>query len=259
MSAVAVIGKSQSKPKPDPLRIQLQKALEAADKAGADLHRHRNAIDKTRASVRSAEKAVEVARKGNAKVLEEHGQELAAAALADDDILPPTNKARLACAGLQDAEDELLALRAAHTSLLADPRWDLEAAKADIRTEEAISTILSSIAARLLDRLHDLIEQAVPIRASVAALLEAHTGRAVSPDGLRPIEGELDRARKLVTAVSVGDASTKAPELVWNADLSGYVLPNAGADPWTAARARLRADPRADLSDLVSPAPQPPG
>lgn len=220
-------------------RAELAAALEAAAEAREALNRHKQAIDRTRSSVRAAEKAVEVARKGVTKAQEEYGLALADAAVADDDVLPPTNLARLASAGLEDAESELVALRSAGEKLRRDaPAWERHAAEVDAEVEAAISAILAPHAQRLLDRLRELIAEAQPYRSLLAGLLDSHADRIVDHTGRRPIEPQLDAARKLTWVYSLDD------------------MPVSGAS-WTAARAALRADPCAVLPDFVA-APAPP-
>jgi uncharacterized protein YhaN len=208
-------------------RAELAAALKAAAEAREALERHRRAIDKTRAAQHASDRAIEAARKGIAESSEEYGLALAeaSAAAADDDVAPPTNKARLARAALADAEDESSALNAALAKLRRDtPAWERHVAEADAEVEAAISAILSRHAQKLLDQLAELIQQTQPLRESVLGLLEAHADRAVGFAGQQPLSEQLAQARLL--AMCYGHTELIAAEV-----------------PWTAIRARLRAEP----------------
>ena len=232
----------QQRPPPDPLRVQLQEAIAAAAEARDVLERHQQAHGKTRRAMWDAERSVRVAEEGIAKARKAHAAVIADVAV-DDDALPPSDIVRLARQSVTDAQDEYEALRGAFARLREDlPLWQADADKAAAEVENAISAVLAPLAEALVARLRDLIAEATPYRALLAGLLDAHRLNVIgSSDGRRSLESQLDAAGKLTWAFALDDLAVTSA-------------------PWAVARALLKQDPFATLSDLTAPpaSPQPP-
>ena len=81
----------------------------------------------------------------------------------------------------------------------------------------------------------------MPLRAALRDFLDAHSGGDVVAEwrATKPIEPQLSAARILTMAHSTGDMT-----------IAGGL--------WMAARNALKADAYADISNLISPVPQPP-
>ena len=151
--SVSAISK-QSKPPPDPLRVQLQEAIETAAEAREALERHKQAITKTRTAKWAAEKAHEVAVAGVGKAIAEHAENLAAdAGGADaDDVAPTSSLIRMARLAVVDAADEVESFRGAYDRLRQDlPLRQADADRTAAELEDAISAVLAPIAERLRD------------------------------------------------------------------------------------------------------------
>ena len=144
------------KPPPDdPLRQALIDALAAADEAAAQLHAHRNAVDRTRAAQRDAERALEVAKRGIDLARSQHAQAISnAIASADgDDPLPPSS-IRLAKLSVADCEEEIAALKEALRTLKSRTvDYEHAAKSADDTVDACISEILREPVQLLIDRL----------------------------------------------------------------------------------------------------------
>ena len=234
------------KPPPDdPARAALAQALADLAAAKQNVERHEAATRKTWRAMREAETAIAKAEKGIEEAQAEQGHVLVDAAAADDDDPPPpSGMVRLARQSRDDAVDELAALKSARDQLRRTlPDFEAEVRTADDAVEAAVSAILAPIVADLTARLEKLIREAMPLRELLHGLSDAHADRLVSWAGRRPIEAELDAARKIVWAPSIDSVNVLA----------------AFDGPWKAARAALRASPDADIGDLVAPvSPRPP-
>ena len=137
--AVSLVSSKKQSPPAD--RKALAKAIESAGEVRAALQRHKQAIDKTRASLWRAEKAHEVAVAGVDKAIAEHAENLAAAAAdadAEDDVAPSSSLIRMARLAIVDAADEVESFKAAYDRLRKDlPAWEAQAREADIGIEVA--------------------------------------------------------------------------------------------------------------------------
>lgn len=219
------------KPPPDdPLRQALVDALAAADEAAAQLHAHRNAVDRTRAAQRDAERALEVAKRGIDLARSQHAQAISnAIASADgDDPLPPSS-IRLAKLSVADCEEEIAALKEALRTLKSRTvDYEHAAKSADDTVDACISEILREPVQLLIDRLQSLISQSTPIRRQLNDLLDAHLYNDFGFGALQPLDPQLDIARRIVMQHSDADIDKVAGE-------------------FAAIRVRLRADPHADI------------
>ena len=123
------------------------------------------------------------------------------------------------------------------------PLWQADADRAAAELEDAVSAVLAPIAEQLLARLRELIAEAIPVRSALAGLLDAHRLNVIgSSEGRRSLEPALDAAGKLTWAFALTDLTVASA-------------------PWAAARALLKQDPHAVLSDLTAlpaSAPRPP-
>ena len=234
------VAKLKPPPPADPLRVQLQEAIAAAAEARDVLDRHQQAHGKTRRAMWDAERSVRVAEEGIAKARKAHAAVIADVAV-DDEALPPSDIVRLARQSVTDAQDEYEALRGAFARLREDlPLWQADADKAAAAVEDAVSAALTPIITELISRLETNIRDSMATRSLLAGLVESHAARSIGPDGCRSIAPQIDAAMKLAWAHSIGDLTVSSA-------------------PWTAARAALRADPDADVDDLLAlPASAPP-
>ena len=195
-------------------------AISTAAEARQKVERNKAATHKTWKAMHEAEAAIAKAEKGIEEARAEHGAVLADAATADEDDPPPlSGMVRLARQSHADAVDELAALKSARDRL----RRELPDLESDVRTAEAmvdaaISEILAPIAADLISRLETVICDAMPYRSLLAGLIDSHADRIVGHAGRRPIEAELDAARKLTWVYSIGELTVSSA-------------------PWAAARA----------------------
>ena len=223
---------------PDPLRAALVDALADLAAAKQNVERHEAATRKTWRAMREAETAIAKAEKGIEEAQAEQGHVLVDAAAADDDDPPPpSGMVRLARQSRDDAVDELAALKSARDQLRRTlPDFEADVRASEDAVEAAVSAILAPIVADLTAQLEKLIREAMPLRELLHGLSDAHADRLVSWSGRRPIEAELDAARKIVWAPSIDSINVLA----------------AFDGPWKAARALLKQDPHAALSDLTA-------
>jgi hypothetical protein len=226
----------------DDPRAELAAAIADLAAAKQKVERHKAATQQMWHAMHEAEAAIAKAEKGIEDARAEHGRALADAAIADEDDLLPLrdDMTRLAVQSLADNRNSLEALklgRAQQRRELPDLESDERAAAAAV--EGCISAILAPIAADWIARLETLVREAIPYRSLLAGLLDSHTDRLVGFAGQRPIEPQLDAAGKLV----------------WAHSFDGVAISSA---PWAAARAALRADPDADIDDLLALPASPP-
>ena len=226
---------------PDPSRQALIDALADLASARKRLASHTAATRKCWSAITAAQSNIATAEKGIAKARIDAVGIIADIAVDGDDIMtPPPNIVALAKAAHTDAVEALDNLRAAREQLRRTlPDFEADVRSADNAVDSAISEILREPAQRLINELRDLIARAQPLRERLLALGQAHADRVVDWHGRKPIEPQLDAARKIVLVHSL--------EVLTVTD-----------EPWKTARQRLRDDPDADIDDLLALPASPP-
>jgi hypothetical protein len=237
---------SSKQPPPPADREALAQAIEDAGAAAAQLEKHKQAIIKTRSSLRRAETAHEVAVTGVDKAISEHADNIAAAAADDDadDVAPSSSLIRMARLAITDAADEVESFKAAYDRLRKDlPLYEEALRQADVGVETAISEILKVALEPLLaqaqqawatlEPLKRALEQAVTVEGPTGAPWEAivAAGKAA-----KPLDAVRDEIRRFLQISSyLGDGKTKpnaflAARLALKQD-AFTVLPDFAASP----------------------------
>lgn len=216
----------------DPLRQSLAAAVEKAADAREALNHHRSAIERVQANVRQGEHRIRAAEKALEEAQEAHAGALAAAAA--DDTPHPTNGVREARQAIADAQDDVEATKTALAQLKAElVDWERAAREADIELETAVTAVLEPQMRQLLDQAWELRNKLAPIRRSLFALFNDRPEMAKNDLGFEKGQQQLDAIREEVSKF-FGSFGSDIDEKT--------------AEPWRAARERLRADPYAALN-----------
>jgi hypothetical protein len=221
----------------DALRGALAACLQAKGKADRLVERQRAGIDRARGGVRAAEAVAKEAEVEIVKSRQLHAKALAEAAAGD--TVPPASGIHKARNAAVEAQDMVEATKAALEDLKAGlPTVEAAASESNIAVEAAINAILAPHARQLLNKGMELKCQLAPV---VAALLALSND---TPAG-KPHNQYLDAAKMHKPLAEVRKDVQAFFETFNKFD-------RGGADPWASARARLRADPNAELPDFAA-------
>jgi hypothetical protein len=216
----------------DPLRTQLAAALTAAKQARDAVARREQAERRLSDDAREAEQQIEKLQKAVRKAEAAHIDAIAKAAALEK--AAPTSGVPRARQAVTVAEDHLAALRAASKKVEADvPELQKEVVACDAEVERLISEILKPIAEQIIERGRQIAEQLLPIKSTLSALW-------CQSD--RPTQWDAG------AAFDIGHAPLKETRAA-AADFlrSTNAFERAVPEPFLIARAKLRADPQAEL------------
>jgi hypothetical protein len=216
----------------DPLRLALASAIKEAGEAKQAVERQKAGIQRLWAEMREAGGQIEKLRKAVAKAQEAHIASLAEAATTGE--APPASGVPKAKKAVEVATDRLDALKAARVKLEADaPGLQKDVVTCDAEVERLISEILKPVAERLIERGRQIAEQLLPIKKALSALW---------------CESDRPTQWGAGAAFDAGRAplkETRAAAEDWLRSTNEYE--RAVPDPFLIARAKLRADPQAEL------------
>lgn len=228
----------KSEARVDPLRQRLADALKEAEAGHQAVARCRAGIERARAAKRAGETAVKASEEAVKTAQKDHAAAIAKAAA--DDAPPPASAVRAARQAAIDAADELGAAEGAVAELKTSlPGLIADARTADIGVEAAISAILAPEAKALLVRARSVQKLLMPLKRALAQLFErlpVPMDEALAfQRSRRPLEGIQAEVRKFFETIDADGGDR--------------------ANPWSAARELLRADPHAELPFIAPPLP----
>jgi hypothetical protein len=226
--------------KDDPLRLALVDAIGEAEKARKALDRQKAGIERLQKQVWAGDDAIAAAQKAVEKAQKDHVDAIAAAAALDAPT--PASTVPAARKAVVEVQEQVEAARAALTKLqagLAD--WEREASEASTAVEAAISAILAPHVIELVKAARKIADQLTPIKVMMTALL--HDQQDSPPPAQQREYFAFEKGRQPLEEAEAIVRGFFQDTRQWN-------MP--AANPWNAAREKLRLDPLADISGLIN-------
>jgi hypothetical protein len=222
-------------PSVDPLRAALADAVAKAKEAREALAAHTAGIQRVEHDLRVARVRVDAGEEAIEKAKRAHAAAIARAAASGKPM--PVSKVKEVRQNIAEAQEEVDAAKEALDTLRQEqPHLEGDVRLADVEIDKLVSQILIPHVMRLMERGREIAAQLAPIKGILTAFWSEDDrpsgwdAQSAFDDGRKPLEE---------TKAAVADflRSTGAFE-------------RAARDPWAAARARLREDPHAELSEL---------